>query len=240
MATTELKCDKHRTPTQLTCAQCGRPSCTKCLVWTEVGQKCRDCVPSKAAKDRSAVVPLAVAGVLAVALLAVLGVFSGGSPDEPVAERGNQGTTQPGIGQPARDGSLTFVVTSFECGLKEVAFREVKKTANGRYCVLVFTARNTSTRPTSFSPSRQTLLDGQRRQFGWDGFASAIFRRAQVEGGDVDQLIGNQQLNPSAEIQTTLLFDVPEEVNPEMVELHGGGGTLGVTVRLAEPANRLG
>lgn len=240
MATTELKCEKHRTPTHLTCAQCGKPSCTKCLVWTEVGQKCRDCVPSKAGAERSVVVPLAVVAVLVVALLAVLGTFSRGSSDETVAERGNQGRTQPGIGQPARDGALTFVVTSFECGPEEVGFGDLKKTANGRYCILVFKATNTSSRPTAFSPARQTLLDAQRRQFGWDGLASALYRRGQGGGDDPQQLLGTQQLNPSAVVETTLLFDVPDGVNPEMVELHGGGGTLGATVRLTEPAARIG
>jgi len=40
-----LYCVNHpQTPTALRCNRCGRPVCTKCIVRTPVGYRCRDCV----------------------------------------------------------------------------------------------------------------------------------------------------------------------------------------------------
>jgi hypothetical protein len=234
VATTELKCEKHRTPTQLACAQCGKPACTRCLVWTEVGQKCRTCVPGKGGDDRRSIVVPALLGVaLLVGLLAALGVFSGDSaPKEP--DRGNR-PSQPGIGQPAEDGALTFVVTRFDCGAKEVGDGPRKKTALGRYCLLEFKTTNTGRRPTTFVSNMQYLLDGQKRQFAPDLLATSLFRSSAapaIGGSPV------QQMNPGAEIDSALVYDIPVGVVPELAELHGGN-TLGVTVRLTEAAGRL-
>ena len=230
----ELKCEKHHTPTQLTCAQCDRPSCTKCLVWTEVGQKCRTCVPNKGGAEKSSiVVPALIVAVLLVVLLGALGVFSG---DDKTAEpaKGNV-PGQPGIGQPARDGALTFVVTKFECGAEEVGEGQRVRRALGRYCLLEFKASNTGTQPTSYVAPMQYLLDAQKRRFEPDLQATALFLSATAPGSPASPL---QKLNPGAEVQASLVYDVPDGVNPELAELHGGN-TLGVTVRLTEAAGRL-
>lgn len=230
MATTELKCDRHHTPTQLTCAQCDRPSCPKCLVWTEVGQKCRTCVPGRGTKPRSSfVAPLVVVGVVVGGLLVALGAFSGDDGGT-VPERANRGATQPGIGQAARDGSLTFVVTRFDCGAEEVGDAGRRKVALGRYCLLEFTATNTGTQPTTFAAPAQLLLDGQRRRFALDATATAIH---QLNGAPGSVPVVVQQMNPGARIETSLVYDIPDGVVPQLAELHAGA-TLGVTVRLTE------
>ncbi|OGI04290.1 MAG: hypothetical protein A2104_06640 [Candidatus Melainabacteria bacterium GWF2_32_7] len=41
--TEEKKCYIHNTPTGLSCASCGKPICTKCMVSAHIGYKCRDC-----------------------------------------------------------------------------------------------------------------------------------------------------------------------------------------------------
>lgn len=229
----ELKCEKHHTPTQLTCAQCGKPSCTKCLVWTEVGQKCRTCVPNKGGSDRSSiVVPALIVAVLLVAVLAALGVFSG--KDKVAAPENRNVPSQPGIGQPARDGALTFVVTKFDCGATEVGEGQRIKKALGRYCVLEFKASNTGTQPASYVAPMQFLLDAQRRRFAPDSLATSLYLNA-TSGSPPSSV---QQLNPGAEVEASLIYDVPTGVNPELAELHGGN-TLGITVRLTEAAGRL-
>lgn len=229
----ELKCEKHHTPTQLTCAQCGKPSCTRCLVWTEVGQKCRTCVPNKGGRKRSSiVVPALIAAVLLVVLLAALGVFSS---DEKAAEpaKGNV-PGQPGIGQPARDGALTFVVTKFGCGAEEVGEGQRIKRALGRYCLLEFKASNTGTQPTTYVSPMQYLLDAQRRRFAPDAQATVLYLSATAPGSPTNV---SQQLNPGAEVDTSLVYDIPDGVIPELAELHGGN-TLGITVRLTGAAGR--
>lgn len=233
MATTELKCDRHRTPTHLTCAQCGRPACPKCLVWTEVGQKCTTCVPRKGGRDRNpALIPAILAVALIVALLFAFGVFSGDDDDTKAAAGNRPGASQPGIGQVARDGAITFVVTRFDCGPTEVGDGPTKRTAGGRFCLLEFTATNSGNQPTSFVSSQQLLLDRQRRRFAPDMAATAAHQRSaagSVSPGPV------QQMNPGAEVDAVLIYDIAEGVNPELAELHAGA-TLGVTVRLTEAA----
>lgn len=237
MATTELKCAKHNTPTQLTCAQCGKPSCTKCLVWTEVGQKCRTCVPSKGGSERNPIlVPALIVGGLLVVLLFALGAFSGDDGSTTVPERRNLGSTQPGIGQPARDGALTFVVTKFDCGAEEIGEGARKKTALGRYCLLEFKATNSGSQPTSFAAPAQLLLDGQRRRFAPDSMATSIYQQVAAPGSPLSVV---QQMNPGAEVESALIYDIPDGVIPELAELHAGA-TLGVTVRLTESAGLQG
>lgn len=232
MATTELKCDKHHTPTQLTCAQCGRPACPKCLVWTEVGQKCRTCVPGKNTKGRNPLlVPAVLAVVLIIALLFAFGAFSGGD-SKPKVAAGNRGDNQPGLGQPARDGALTFVVTRFDCGATELGEGPGKAVAKGRYCLLEFKATNTGNQPASFATPQQLLLDRQRRRFAPDLDATGVYQRS-TTGSVSTRAV--QQMNPGAEVDSVLIFDIPEGVNPELAELHAGP-TLGVTVRLTESA----
>ena len=233
MAITELTCDKHHTPTHLTCAQCGKPACPKCLVWTEVGQKCRTCVPRKDANQRNpALIPALLAVALIVALLLAFGVFSG-DDEGPTVQAGNRGDTQPGIGQPARDGALTFVVTRFDCGPTEVGEGPSKVTAIGRFCLLEFTTTNSGNQSASFVARQQLLLDRQRRRFAPDLDATGAHQRS-TPGSISSRPV--QQMNPGAEVDSVLIFDIPEGVNPELAELHAGA-TLGVTVRLTEAAD---
>lgn len=233
MATTELRCERHHTPTHLACAQCGKPACPRCLVWTEVGQKCRTCVPGRGSSSRTpqlvVVVSLVSALVLAVAIAS--GAFSDDSSSDDVPVAGNTGQRQAGIGQPARDGPLTFVVTTFECPGKDLGDGALRRTALGRFCVLEFKATNTGNRPATISFPSQVLLDRQKRRFAPDPTATGVFQRG---AGSEIGFAPVQQLNPGAEITSALVYDVPEGVTPEVAELHAGR-SLGVTVRIASP-----
>ena len=227
MTESGLTCVKHHTPTQLTCAQCARPSCTKCLVWTEVGQKCRTCVPDRRRGRRDPrLVPVLVGAAAILVILGLSGVFSGPSkPAIPVSAA--RGPVDPGIGEAARDGSLTFVVTKFDCGTRDIGDGPMKRTALGHYCVLDFTATNTGTQPTSFSVTGQSLRDALHRRFAPDPMATLASHRGSP-GGLTSSL---QQLNPGAEIAISLVYDIPDGVTPEVAELRSGN-TLGVSVRL--------
>ena len=43
MAVPVLKCETHGEPTRISCVECGKPVCPKCMVRTEVGTKCETC-----------------------------------------------------------------------------------------------------------------------------------------------------------------------------------------------------
>ena len=234
MAATELSCARHHTPTQLTCAQCGKPACTKCLVWTEVGQKCRTCVYPKGDPSRRRMSQPALLALVAAGLVAALvgGLAFLGREDSPQLPRvANAGAQRPGLGEPARDGPLTFVVNRIDCDRTTVGEGGGARTALGRYCVLDFKATNTGTQPAFFNAPNQLLLDGQRRRFAPDLSATSMLLRAT---GSPTAMSPSQQMNPGAEIATQLVYDIPVSVTPEMAELHGTGPGLGVTVRLSD------
>jgi hypothetical protein len=234
VATTELSCARHHTPTQLTCAQCGKPSCTKCLVWTEVGQKCRTCVYPKGDPSRARLSPPALLALVAAGLVVALvgGLAFLGREDSPELPRvANAGTQRPGLGEAARDGPLTFVVNKIDCERKVLGEGGGARTALGRFCILDFKATNTGTQPAFFNVPTQLLLDGQRRRFAPDLSATSMLLRST---GSAAGLGPSQQMNPGAEISTQLVYDIPESVTPQMAELHGTGPGLGVTVRLTD------
>ncbi|HEX2063066.1 MAG TPA: B-box zinc finger protein, partial [Acidimicrobiales bacterium] len=78
MVTQALRCERHGEPTRLTCVQCEKPICPKCLVRTEVGLKCEACAQPASAPGPSGLrrsrVPLAVAasGLVVLAVLAAV------------------------------------------------------------------------------------------------------------------------------------------------------------------------
>ena len=79
-----LYCANHpQTPTQLRCNKCGKPICTKCVVRTPVGYRCRECVRGQQAIFETALwydyiiaavicLPL---GAISAAVLGNLGFF---------------------------------------------------------------------------------------------------------------------------------------------------------------------
>jgi hypothetical protein len=81
---TATYCARHpREETAVSCASCGTPICTKCMVYTPVGMKCRDCASNKNSSlfqvrpERLILAGLAslVAGVGAALLGEIIGFF---------------------------------------------------------------------------------------------------------------------------------------------------------------------
>lgn len=75
MTAQQLRCEAHQAETRLTCAHCGTPICTRCLVRTDVGLRCRECAapahaPTAARSRRRGRLGLVLAGVGLVAVIA--------------------------------------------------------------------------------------------------------------------------------------------------------------------------
>lgn len=84
MVTQTFKCERHGETTRLTCVDCDRPICPKCMVRTEVGLKCETCatpVATPGAATSSSRLPLYLGlGGLAVVALIVAVLLLSGSP----------------------------------------------------------------------------------------------------------------------------------------------------------------
>jgi predicted cation transporter len=72
-----LYCANHpQTPTALRCNRCGKPICSRCIVRTPVGYRCRDCVRGQQQTFESAVwYDYAIAAAIALPLSAIAGAL---------------------------------------------------------------------------------------------------------------------------------------------------------------------
>lgn len=74
-----LYCANHpQTATQLRCNKCGKPVCTRCIVRTPVGYRCKDCMRSQQQAFETAVwYDYVIAAVIAAPLAAIATAFAG-------------------------------------------------------------------------------------------------------------------------------------------------------------------
>lgn len=241
----ELRCEEHGTATLLSCAQCDTPLCPRCAVFTEVGQKCRNCSGRRAPSRSRRFAPL-VLGLLAVAAIGGGAAYLASDAFQSTGSGSASATTTVpvvGIGTEVTDRGLTFMVNSFECGPKELGTEENRQMAAGRYCFLDISVRNTGNSPAVFPGEQQFLIDSTERRHVAD--LRATINHALPER---PQFLTNSQLNPGGEIEGVLVYDVAESAEVVEVEFHtlasagapsvfgprSGGQTRGVRVRLAD------
>jgi hypothetical protein len=227
----ELLCRRDGTPTRLTCAGCGTGICPKCMVRTAVGFKCPTCVGGQAGRrrrPRSTVVAVAVIAVLAAAVYVLRpGAGSTPSPTPTAAGATATPTAQAMIGEDARDGQVTFVVDDLACGSKQLQAGGATRSAEGTFCLLRLTARNTSGGPAVLLGRFQYLLDGRSKSYGPD------LALSQALSGGTGQSLSEVTLNPDITVSMVLVYDVPDTLDPVEAQLRGTGQSrFGVRVRL--------
>lgn len=242
MASVEVTCERDQTPTRLTCVECKVPICPQCLVRTPVGMKCERCGAEPGAatfrgqRRQTRLIALAVTVVVAGVLLFLPRLFASDDPAEPVtgdplanAPPNAQGPARfAGVGQEARDGDLSFTVTSIDCGPTEIA-GNTTRIAQGKFCLLALTLRNVGRGPIRFAGPAQMLQDGQSRRFGPDTAATAA--HPANAGRDFLALT----VNPGNEVSGVLVFDVATDVMPTVATLRAGPGGPGALVMLQPP-----
>ncbi len=237
MGTGELTCQRDGVATQLTCAGCAAPICPACLVRTPVGLKCPACVGPVATRGRMRL-PVPVLAALAVVVLAVAGwlaVGRSGSGSSVAAAKAGldiaNTASESRIGQEVRDGTFAFTVTRVDYVGQEVGTPPSTRVAQGRFCLLHLHLRNVGNQPAAYSGAAQLLADtsaqalqprrGRRR----GGVSAPGHRRGDKEITDV-------RLNPGAEVDGVLIFDMPVAAKPAEFEFHAAPRTIGVKVRL--------
>jgi eukaryotic-like serine/threonine-protein kinase len=157
---------------------------------------------------------LLVAGGVLV-LLAVASALGDGG------RRAGQGPA--GLRDPVRDGQFEFVVLGVECGVGAVGEGLGRRKAQDQFCLVQMEVENTGREGRGFAAAHQYLFDTAGNRHDADG--DATFRN----GGR--QLLSTH-LNPGQRLEGTLVYDVPDPVEPAWVELHDGPFSGGASVDL--------
>lgn len=173
-----------------------------------------------------------------VFVLGIIGVFALGgdtgstTTDQPAAgsSKGEQAKTEtkadepkrPGIGDPAKDGDFTFVVTKVRKGPNRIGDEWVNERAQGVFWLVYLKVTNHGDEPGMFSDSEQEVISKGKRY------------AADTEAGILldDNEVWLEDINPGNTVTGTLVFDLPQGVTPEQIELHDSMFSGGVVVDL--------
>jgi serine/threonine protein kinase len=152
----------------------------------------------------------------AAALLILLAVA--GNLDD----RSRENPAPAGLGDPVRDGQFEFVVRAVDCGARSAGEGFGRHTALGQFCLVAFRVENTGTEGRTFEGGQQYLFDRDGKRHDPDLGATL------GNGGE-----WSAHLNPGQRLAGTLVYDVPQEVVLDRVELHDGLFSGGASVALA-------
>jgi serine/threonine protein kinase len=137
---------------------------------------------------------------------------------------GRRGATGPaGLGDPVRDGQFEFVVRSVNCGAREVGEGLRRKPARDQFCLVGLRVENTGREGRTFGGGQQYLFDSDGKRHDPD--LDATYRHG---GG---QLLSTH-LNPGQRLEGTLVYDVPDPIVLDRVELHDAPFSGGVSVEV--------
>ena len=124
----------------------------------------------------------------------------------------------PGLGEEARDGDFTFVVTGVEDGPADFGTEP-----DGRFVVVTATVTNRGDEPRSLRGDDQILIDAR-------GGRTPADVEAAVYLDDTRSLL--EQINPGDSLTGVVVFDIAVDTLPAGVELHESASSDGVTVAL--------
>jgi hypothetical protein len=126
-------------------------------------------------------------------------------------------TTTPGLGDKATDGDFVFSVASTDSGdtITSPIDESVVKTANGEYFVVYLNVGNNGASPLTWLSVLQMLSDGTQT------FAPDVEASAALTGSEIT-------IDPGAQLEVALAFDVPIGTVPTTIQLHGDPGSAGV------------
>jgi len=129
----------------------------------------------------------------------------------------------PGVGDPVRDGQFEFVVDSVDCGTRSVGEGLGRKDAVDQFCLVAIRVENIGQEGRTFAGGQQHLFDEAGKRHDPD--LAATIRRG-------DGRLLSTHLNPGQRLAGTLVYDVPEPVALDRVELHDAPFSGGASVVL--------
>lgn len=174
------------------------------------------------------VLAAALFGALALCCAGVVAMVAVSLPDgypRPDASPGGSGDAPgrlAGIGDPVRDGRLTFVVHRVDCGVKTVGRPPRTRAAHGQYCLVQASVSNTHPQPATFSDAHQRALGPGGDEYRVDHAANALTN----PGTDLRQV----RIAPAGRLDGTFVFDVPTGGRIERLRWHESAVSAGAEV----------
>lgn len=174
--------------------------------------------------------PWIVGGIVLAGVLGCVGLFTlvlGGTKaavDELDNNTKGKNAVAGQMGKATTDGKFQFTVTGMKCGATKVGSEFLNATAQGQFCQVSVTVKNTGTSAEIFDGTSQKAYDAKNVEYSYDGTASTYANEK-----DVTFL---QQINPGNQVNGILVFDVPKGTKLTAVVLHESFYTAGVRVPL--------
>ncbi|WP_241483025.1 DUF4352 domain-containing protein [Nocardiopsis halophila] len=138
----------------------------------------------------------------------------GGGSSSDGGDGGNSeggGSETAAIGDTVESGAFAFTVTNVETGVTEVSDESgmLTETPDGQYVVVDVTVENVGDESGIFDSSSQKLIDADGKEYSTD-------TAAEMTGG-TDSFVN--EVNPGNSVEGQLIFDVPEGVELDTLEL---------------------
>lgn len=139
----------------------------------------------------------------------------------PTQQPTQQTAPQPAaVGQPVKDGKLTFTVKKVENGPAEIPHQFGNLKPLGKFVYVHVAVGNHAAEAQQFVASAQKLLAGSVEYSAED--RAALYLQ--------DRVAAFQQLNPGAGIETLIVYDIPVNIRPTGIRFHDSLFSGGATV----------
>jgi hypothetical protein len=129
--------------------------------------------------------------------------------------------TLPGIGAAVRDKEFQFKVTQLRCGVKKIGGSYFNVKAQGEFCLVSVRVENVGDKPQTFFGSNQRLFNRKGQEYEASNEAAIYLE---------DSRSLYEEINPGNYVWGTVVFDVPESMKPDHIELHASLFSAGATV----------
>ncbi|WP_235488412.1 DUF4352 domain-containing protein [Frankia sp. AvcI1] len=188
--------------------------------------------PPRRGPDRrqlALIVGVVVAALIAIAVVVVLpgrggGADAGRPPGSTATVAGGASVTSSptptaGLGLPATDGRLEFVVAGIDCSKSRLGDGLLALRASGRFCLAQVTVRNTGDTAAALDNTTELLWDDHG-----DRHEANFLARFKLDENLWDSI------DPGETKRGTLVFDVPRDAQPQELELHESAQSDGVRI----------
>lgn len=127
------------------------------------------------------------------------------------------------IGETVKDKKAEFTVTAFDCGTKRIGDEYFGEDAQGVYCIMDLSIKNTGDSSFTFNSSDQKVYNAAGQEYSNDTSAEITIK-------DNDTWLN--EINPGNTSKGKIVFDVPEGSDITKAKLSGGIFSSGTTIDL--------